>query len=963
MADELSVVVKTKLEVDKQQARQEINSFGEEYSNSNKKSIKLPIDIDKKTSKSNISAAIPSLAQSIANKPIKAVIGIDETASLKKIRTAITSLQDKLKKKEIKIDLGVGSTTGSSSGKSSKSSKTSIGGVDFKEIAGAQKYVDKLVEKAKDFEKSFKDATAKIASTDIAYKPLEKMWQATVKYEDSIGRVTSMMFSMNEDMEEVNVTQLKLTENEKKYRAEVERTQKTVADYETKLANLRSRAFSQKNPIPEQYSGELNDTFAEIETTLKGIGTSISSETQIALDRLLSEADTKIKEIRAQITTATDLRSKDVSAEKAVQENELNTFVVQMRNAGLYTEEMQQRVSWLRQELAAVNDSASMNDYLNDLSEAESRLGTLREELRGTKDDYKNLFDQAIGRENERMDMYRQMFDDIQHAEDAAEEQRQNEYRALFDQAQRRREELERVAAIEREIAEINERRDSQSHDYWQKQFKESIDSATATNPDLVRTRQLYEQEMREADKKYQTELNLDSKKSLASIKLDGQISDLRNMGLEANELTQKLIDLRETLDHIDDNDSFAVWENSLKRTRTELDSLMSSFSGDAYQTALSIDSNQLHQISRFLNYDAIASSSKDGATRLREELLKLQTDYVKLRSDMAKPLLSGADIDAQKINEFNVDLENLDDRFVSLARQAKLFNGSLTSNDAIAKADMQIEKLKNDLNTMEINWSKALEIPELKADIDAMRAALERADAANLPMLQKSFTELRSKIKAAGADCKSFGDRLSDAFNQVKEYFSIIEIFQKIKEVTGEVVKNVKEVNTAMTELKKVTSLSESGYEDFVKNAADRSKVIGTNLVDYIASTADFARLGYDAIDAQTLSESTNILYKVGDNLNNIEQASDAVIASMAAYGMEVSDVTKIVDMFNEVSNRTSIDTGGLTEAITHSASALAVAGLDLDKSMALIVAGNETVRNASMTGRYVARCYSNVA
>lgn len=218
--------------------------------------------------------------------------------------------------------------------------------------------------------------------------------------------------------------------------------------------------------------------------------------------------------------------------------------------------------------------------------------------------------------------------------------------------------------------------------------------------------------------------------------------------------------------------------------------------------------------------------------------------------------------------------------------------------------------------------------------------------------MLNSKFAALKASIRAAGADTKSFKDVLTNVVKSAAGIFNVSSAFSIIRKGFSEIISNVKELDSAMVEFKKVTNLSEAGYDKFLKSTAKTSREIGTNLIDMVSGTADFVKLGYTADQAAELAKSSNILYKVGDGFNNISEATDAVIASMKAYGLSVNDVVSITDKLNKVSNETSIDTAGLAEALTRSASALNVGGLDLDRSLALIVAGNEATRDAAATG-----------
>lgn len=753
MADELAVVIKTKLEIDEQQLHADIGQL-------EKNGIKIPVEADSKSFNDSIGA--------LQKNPPQINVQINADQIVETLRSKLQSAKFNINVNTNAIAQDISRATEAATKRAAKKNGQSSGtialGVNVDEIAGAQKYVDRLVAKAKEFESSFTDATAKITSTDIAYKPLEKMWQATVKYEDSIGRTTAMMFSMNEGMEEINVSQLKLTENAKRQRQEIEKTLDFISKHESAYSDLFSKAFDQKNKLTDD-EGLLDDfgytamssllDYQDKINEVKERGAAITEEQKRELETLRKNAGRTIKEQQDAKWGATDFAAKDITKEIEIEYAKLQSFIQKYSKMDGF-------------DVPSFNDLQSLSSQIN-----------------------------------------------------------------------------------------------------------------PSGSDSLIRS-----------------------------------IDDLNK------------------------------WRAEVKLAKAEFDNFTQSFGGRGVNLSLNID-DQISSIDHILSNERIASGNTDGVNSLRKELQSIRTEYDILKKSLDSETLFPHDLES-KVQTF----DDLDQRLTSASKSAKLFNDSLSSNASLAKADAQIEKLKNDLNTLEVNWSKALEIPELKADINSLHAALDSADAISLPNVQKQFTELRAKIKAAGADCKSFGSQLVDAFNQIKSYFSVAEIFQYVRQGVSEMVDAVKEVDSAMIELRKVTDLSESGYDQFTKDAAGRAKVIGTDLVDYIAGTADFARLGYNTVDAQTLSESTNILYKVGDGLTNIEQASDAVIASMAAYGLKVSDVTSIVDKFNEVSNKTSIDTAGLTEAVTRSASALAVSGLDLDKSLALIVAGNEVTRDAAATG-----------
>ena len=93
--------------------------------------------------------------------------------------------------------------------------------------------------------------------------------------------------------------------------------------------------------------------------------------------------------------------------------------------------------------------------------------------------------------------------------------------------------------------------------------------------------------------------------------------------------------------------------------------------------------------------------------------------------------------------------------------------------------------------------------------------------------------------------------------------------------------------------------------------------------------------------------------MYKnVGDGIEDVSQASESIISTMKAFGIEAENAISIVDKFNEVGNNFAISSEGVGEALRRSASALAAGNNTLDESIALITAANSVVQDADVVG-----------
>ena len=230
--------------------------------------------------------------------------------------------------------------------------------------------------------------------------------------------------------------------------------------------------------------------------------------------------------------------------------------------------------------------------------------------------------------------------------------------------------------------------------------------------------------------------------------------------------------------------------------------------------------------------------------------------------------------------------------------------------------------------------------------------------DGKSLKHLLSQLQNLTIKANGLSSGTKSFGDKFKKQWQQYSSYLSVASLFQYAEQGLRSMFEQVKLIDSAMTELKKVTNETAESYNKFLTNAADRAREIGTTIDGLVSSTADFARLGYGFEDAQGLAEVANIYAVVGDEIEGVEGATESLISTMAAFKNEMNGMSNtdfamsIIDKFNEIGNNFAISSGGIGEALERSASSLMAANNTIDESIALITASNQVVQDPTSVG-----------
>ena len=196
-------------------------------------------------------------------------------------------------------------------------------------------------------------------------------------------------------------------------------------------------------------------------------------------------------------------------------------------------------------------------------------------------------------------------------------------------------------------------------------------------------------------------------------------------------------------------------------------------------------------------------------------------------------------------------------------------------------------------------------------------------------------WAQFRTEARSAGVEIDSFGAKLERTFgSRIRSATAGMGVFA-LQGVVRDIVTNARDVDTAMTELKKVTNETDATYTQFLDNAGTRAQNLGATLQETVSATADFGRLGYDIEDATKLADNALIYQNVGDDIDNIDEASKALISTMQGFNIQADDSAQIVDKFNEVANNYASSAGDIGQITQRSAAAMSAAGNSLDQTI----------------------------
>ncbi len=196
----------------------------------------------------------------------------------------------------------------------------------------------------------------------------------------------------------------------------------------------------------------------------------------------------------------------------------------------------------------------------------------------------------------------------------------------------------------------------------------------------------------------------------------------------------------------------------------------------------------------------------------------------------------------------------------------------------------------------------------------------------------------------------------LSHSIKFMAQYFSGYMLVMQGRAILSKGINTLKELDTAMVEVQKVSDETTEHYAKFRQEIAQTAKEVASTNKDLLTSSASWMRLGYSIDQASKLARTSQIFVNVGDGVD-IQTATSDLITALKAFPEQRKAVTEqaqhIVDVYNNIGNKYAVDATGIGDIVQRSGSALASGGASLDDVVALGTSMNEILQNSEKTGQ----------
>lgn len=318
--------------------------------------------------------------------------------------------------------------------------------------------------------------------------------------------------------------------------------------------------------------------------------------------------------------------------------------------------------------------------------------------------------------------------------------------------------------------------------------------------------------------------------------------------------------------------------------------------------------------------------------------------------------------------------VKNAVKEYETLLNELKGKDASLVTSDDISKLDEYEKKIKDTIATVTnmsasekgynfVSGQKELDkihkllnenskmSTEAKAKIKAYYAEIESGNPSmSLDKIHGEILKIYNAEVEAGRAGRTLWDTLKNSgFHQIAAQMAGMVGVYDVINLGKEGFNVVRELNTALTEMRKVSDETVQNLKDYQATTFDTADAVGTTAKQIQNSTADWMRLGESMNQAAESAKDANVLLNVSE-FEGIDEATESLVSMSQAY--KDLDKMDIIDVLNNIGNNYSISTDGLATALKDSASALVTANNDLNEAVSLTTAGNAITQDPSKVG-----------
>lgn len=390
---------------------------------------------------------------------------------------------------------------------------------------------------------------------------------------------------------------------------------------------------------------------------------------------------------------------------------------------------------------------------------------------------------------------------------------------------------------------------------------------------------------------------------------------------------------------NVSGNDVFKVYENKakqLQQTLQQANKIQLSYANGDYEAKVE---STIAKTQQWVNANGEARIS---TTSLSTALSNLDKAYLAITAD------GGNTVENQKAlkqaeSELSAEIKKV-------TNEVTKRNATMAKSSAVDALRQKYQEFYDKNTAAHHRWGKSLlsSINELAPGAEVSKQRVQE--------LNQQLINTSTAARQAGKLGLSFFDTIKQGMKTFSYWTSSTYIVMKTITEIRQAVTTVTELDTALVDLKKTTSMTSSQLEEFYYDSNDVAKQMGVTTKEIISQAAAFSRLGWSSAEAATqMAKFSSMFASISPGMN-IDEATTNLTSIIKAYDVEVNDILDgILSKINIVGNTFGTSNAEIAEGLRLSSAAMASLGGTFEENVALFTAGQEIVQDASQVGNAI--------
>lgn len=206
-----------------------------------------------------------------------------------------------------------------------------------------------------------------------------------------------------------------------------------------------------------------------------------------------------------------------------------------------------------------------------------------------------------------------------------------------------------------------------------------------------------------------------------------------------------------------------------------------------------------------------------------------------------------------------------------------------------------------------------------------------------SLKNLRANYAQTRNETDKLTNSTNVLGDTFGHIVGKITVWQVVNTAVAKVKRSFTEAIDTMKQVDTEMTAIQKVTGNTAAEMEKLGNTAYEAASKYGVAVTDYLESVGTFAKAGYKDM-SEDMAELATKTQLVGDVTADI--ANQFILSADAAYQMQgnVTALNTVLDKANEIENNYATSIQKMAEGFPIVANVASMANMSIDELMAAL-------------------------